>query len=41
MRLSLLRRDTLRQDLLASMVVFLVALPLCIGVAVASGVPRP
>ncbi|EME99200.1 SulP family inorganic anion transporter [Streptomyces mobaraensis NBRC 13819 = DSM 40847] len=30
---------TLRQDLLASLVVFLVALPLCVGVAVASGVP--
>lgn len=29
----------LRQDLLASLVVFLVALPLCVGVAVASGVP--
>ncbi|WP_079169557.1 SulP family inorganic anion transporter [Streptomyces sp. CC77] len=29
----------LRQDLLASLVVFLVAVPLCIGVAVASGVP--
>ncbi|MEV8585906.1 SulP family inorganic anion transporter [Streptomyces sp. NPDC051180] len=29
----------LRQDLAASLVVFLVALPLCIGVAVASGVP--
>ncbi|MFF9148609.1 SulP family inorganic anion transporter [Streptomyces sp. NPDC014861] len=28
-----------RQDLAASLVVFLVALPLCIGVAVASGVP--
>jgi MFS superfamily sulfate permease-like transporter len=30
---------TLRRDVLASVVVFLVALPLCIGVAVASGVP--
>ncbi|WP_107047366.1 SulP family inorganic anion transporter [Streptomyces sp. NRRL F-2664] len=30
---------TLRQDALASLVVFLVALPLCVGVAVASGVP--
>ncbi|GAA3294217.1 SulP family inorganic anion transporter [Streptomyces cinereospinus] len=29
----------LRQDLAASAVVFLVALPLCVGVAVASGVP--
>ncbi|MDT0452982.1 SulP family inorganic anion transporter [Streptomyces hesseae] len=29
----------LRQDALASLVVFLVALPLCVGVAVASGVP--
>ncbi|MGW1029400.1 SulP family inorganic anion transporter [Streptomyces sp. NPDC002577] len=28
-----------RQDLAASLVVFLVALPLCVGVAVASGVP--
>ncbi|MFF8844160.1 SulP family inorganic anion transporter [Streptomyces sp. NPDC015127] len=28
-----------RRDLLASLVVFLVALPLCVGVAVASGVP--
>src|SRR3954462_4586630 len=30
---------TVRPDVLASVVVFLVALPLCIGVAVASGVP--
>ncbi|MFI8255043.1 SulP family inorganic anion transporter [Streptomyces filamentosus] len=29
----------LRQDLLSSLVVFLVAVPLCVGVAVASGVP--
>ncbi|PVC69472.1 sulfate transporter [Streptomyces sp. CS081A] len=29
----------LRKDLLASVVVFLVAVPLCVGVAVASGVP--
>ncbi|AZM51664.1 sulfate transporter [Streptomyces sp. WAC 01529] len=29
----------LRQDILASLVVFLVAVPLCVGVAVASGVP--
>src|SRR4051812_22021890 len=34
-----LARDTLWRDALASLVVFLVALPLCIGVAVASGVP--
>ncbi len=32
-------RQTLSRDVLASVVVFLVALPLCIGVAVASGVP--
>ncbi|MGW1490118.1 SulP family inorganic anion transporter [Streptomyces sp. NPDC002402] len=31
--------STLRADLTASVVVFLVALPLCVGVAVASGVP--
>ncbi|MDQ1007508.1 MFS superfamily sulfate permease-like transporter [Streptomyces sp. V4I23] len=30
---------TLKQDFAASVVVFLVALPLCVGVAVASGVP--
>ena len=30
---------TCRQDFAASLVVFLVALPLCVGVAVASGVP--
>ena len=34
-----LRPAVLRQDLAASMVVFLVALPLCVGIAVASGVP--
>jgi MFS superfamily sulfate permease-like transporter len=38
MELSL-ARDSLRRDVLASIVVFLVALPLCVGVAVASGVP--
>ncbi|MEU3184507.1 SulP family inorganic anion transporter [Streptomyces sp. NPDC006923] len=38
--LSLLKdKRVLRRDLLASLVVFLVALPLCVGVAVASGVP--
>ncbi|MGW8333586.1 SulP family inorganic anion transporter [Streptomyces sp. NPDC055897] len=36
---GLRRPHVLRQDLLASLVVFLVALPLCVGVAVASGVP--
>ncbi|MFF5971043.1 SulP family inorganic anion transporter [Streptomyces sp. NPDC012769] len=36
---SLPRFPHLRQDFAASLVVFLVALPLCIGVAVASGVP--
>ncbi|MFD9978201.1 SulP family inorganic anion transporter [Streptomyces sp. NPDC059017] len=33
------QRRTLRADVTASLVVFLVALPLCVGVAVASGVP--
>ncbi|GAB3975240.1 hypothetical protein GCM10029978_058860 [Actinoallomurus acanthiterrae] len=32
-------RQTLRRDLSASLVVFLVAVPLCLGVAVASGMP--
>lgn len=36
---GLRRPHVLRQDVLASLVVFLVALPLCVGVAVASGVP--
>ncbi|MFJ9552093.1 SulP family inorganic anion transporter [Streptomyces erythrochromogenes] len=38
--LSTLKKPAhLRRDFLASLVVFLVALPLCVGVAVASGVP--
>jgi MFS superfamily sulfate permease-like transporter len=39
MKTSLMSPATVRQDVLASLVVFLVALPLCVGVAVASGVP--
>lgn len=34
-----MRRGVRKADLFASLVVFLVALPLCVGVAVASGVP--
>ncbi|MER6190101.1 SulP family inorganic anion transporter [Streptomyces cyaneofuscatus] len=34
-----LRPDALSRDVLASVVVFLVAVPLCVGIAVASGVP--
>ena len=34
-----LKREYFRQDFLASLVVFLVALPLCMGVAIASGMP--
>ncbi|MEU0438644.1 SulP family inorganic anion transporter [Streptomyces sp. NPDC006186] len=39
MRTVLSKFPHLRQDFFASIVVFLVALPLCVGVAVASGVP--
>lgn len=36
---AVIKSPYLRQDFAASLVVFLVALPLCVGVAVASGVP--
>ncbi|MFD7990198.1 SulP family inorganic anion transporter [Streptomyces mexicanus] len=39
MTTAISRFPHLRRDLAASLVVFLVALPLCVGVAVASGVP--
>ncbi|MHC5705895.1 SulP family inorganic anion transporter [Streptomyces tirandamycinicus] len=39
MRDAVAKLPHLRQDFTASLVVFLVALPLCVGVAVASGVP--
>ncbi|GIW79519.1 MAG: hypothetical protein KatS3mg105_1326 [Gemmatales bacterium] len=32
-------RETIQHDFIASLVVFLVALPLCMGIAIASGVP--
>ncbi|MFE9696364.1 SulP family inorganic anion transporter [Streptomyces sp. NPDC006270] len=38
-RLLRLRPDAVSRDFLASIVVFLVAVPLCVGIAVASGVP--
>ena len=34
-----LRLDYLREDLIAAVIVFMVAIPLCLGIALASGAP--